>query len=187
MGHHSAVKMLHSRVRLILDYVCAVQSGQLGAPQSPDCSGGSEGAIGSINQEILRDINSLCHTLPLISPDGNMSTSSSQQPFATEFHQVLCKNNFLRSINQFRLFSFNHNPTIKTLSLSVFQKKFKLARQIKSGICFENRKLTKNIIRRVFRLNKTFFTLLDCVYVHNNCFCDSIKEAVHFLLKKCVT
>ena len=30
MGHHSAVKMLHSRVRLILDYVRAVQRGELG-------------------------------------------------------------------------------------------------------------------------------------------------------------
>lgn len=49
-AQHSAIKMLHSRVRLILDYVRAAQMGQV--PQ---------------NHEILREAYSLCHRLPVLS------------------------------------------------------------------------------------------------------------------------
>ncbi|CAH1369241.1 COP9 signalosome complex subunit 6 [Tenebrio molitor] len=48
-AQHSAIKMLHSRVRLVLEYMKAVQSGQL-----------------PTNHEILRDAYSLCHRLPVI-------------------------------------------------------------------------------------------------------------------------
>ncbi|XP_028136636.1 COP9 signalosome complex subunit 6 [Diabrotica virgifera virgifera] len=51
-AQHSAIKMLHSRVRLVLEYMKAVQSGQL--PR---------------NHEVLRDAFSLCHRLPVI--DGS--------------------------------------------------------------------------------------------------------------------
>lgn len=46
---HNAIKMLHSRVKLILEYVKTVQSGQL--PQ---------------NHEILREAHSLVHRLPVL-------------------------------------------------------------------------------------------------------------------------
>lgn len=49
-AQHSAIKMLHSRVHLILDYVRAVKEGKV-AP----------------NHEILREAYSLCHRLPVIS------------------------------------------------------------------------------------------------------------------------
>ncbi|KAJ8913532.1 hypothetical protein NQ315_017083 [Exocentrus adspersus] len=48
-AQHSAIKMLHSRVRLVLEYMKAVQSGQL--PR---------------NHEILREAYSLCHRLPVM-------------------------------------------------------------------------------------------------------------------------
>ncbi|EFA12663.1 COP9 signalosome complex subunit 6 [Tribolium castaneum] len=48
-AQHSAIKMLHSRVRLVLEYMKAVQSGQL-----------------PTNHEILREAYSLCHRLPVI-------------------------------------------------------------------------------------------------------------------------
>ncbi|KAJ8978901.1 hypothetical protein NQ317_008880 [Molorchus minor] len=48
-AQHSAIKMLHSRVRLVLEYMKAVQNGQL--PR---------------NHEILREAYSLCHRLPVI-------------------------------------------------------------------------------------------------------------------------
>ncbi|CAG9826389.1 unnamed protein product [Diabrotica balteata] len=51
-AQHSAIKMLHSRVRLVLEYMKAVQNGQL--PR---------------NHEVLRDAFSLCHRLPVI--DGS--------------------------------------------------------------------------------------------------------------------
>ena len=51
-AQHNAVKMLHSRVKLILDYVKAVQAGEL-----------------PMNHEILRDANSLCHRLPVLHLD----------------------------------------------------------------------------------------------------------------------
>ncbi|GFR01855.1 COP9 signalosome complex subunit 6, partial [Trichonephila clavata] len=51
-AQHSAIKMLHSRVHLILDYVRAVKEGKV-AP----------------NHEILREAYSLCHRLPVISSE----------------------------------------------------------------------------------------------------------------------
>ncbi|XP_035224018.1 COP9 signalosome complex subunit 6-like [Stegodyphus dumicola] len=51
-AQHSAIKMLHSRVRLILDYIRAVKEGKVPA-----------------NHEILREAYSLCHRLPVISTD----------------------------------------------------------------------------------------------------------------------
>jgi len=48
-AQYSAIKMLHSRVRLIMDYVKAVDDGTLTG-----------------NEEILRDIKSLVHKLPLM-------------------------------------------------------------------------------------------------------------------------
>lgn len=48
-AQYSAIKMLHSRVRLILDYVRAVQAGKV--PK---------------NHEILREAYSLCHRLPVL-------------------------------------------------------------------------------------------------------------------------
>lgn len=48
-AQHSAIKMLHSRVHLVLQYMKAVQNGQL--PR---------------NHEILREAYSLCHRLPVV-------------------------------------------------------------------------------------------------------------------------
>lgn len=48
-AQHSAIKMLHSRVKIILDYVKAVQAGTI--PK---------------NHEILREAYSLCHRLPVL-------------------------------------------------------------------------------------------------------------------------
>lgn len=48
-AQHSAIKMLHSRVKLVLEYVRAVQSGKL-----------------PVNHDILRDAYSLSHRLPVI-------------------------------------------------------------------------------------------------------------------------
>ena len=48
-AQHNAIKMLHSRVKLILEYIKAVESGEL--PK---------------NLEILREAYSLCHRLPVL-------------------------------------------------------------------------------------------------------------------------
>lgn len=48
-AQHSAIKMLHSRVKLVLRYVEAVQSGELQG-----------------NQEVLRAACSLGHRLPVL-------------------------------------------------------------------------------------------------------------------------
>lgn len=48
-AQHSAIKMLHSRVRLVLQYVKAVESGQL-----------------PVNREILREAYSLSNRLPVL-------------------------------------------------------------------------------------------------------------------------
>lgn len=48
-AQHSAIKMLHSRVKLVLEYVRAVQSGKL-----------------PVNHDILRDAYSLSHRLPVL-------------------------------------------------------------------------------------------------------------------------
>lgn len=52
MSQHSAIKMLHSRVKLILEYVKAAQRGE--APVSHDA---------------LRLAHSLCHRLPAVQPE----------------------------------------------------------------------------------------------------------------------
>lgn len=59
LGQHGAVKMLHGRLRLILDYVRAVEQGSL-----------------QRNEEVLREIASLCHRLPVMDSDS----------FTHEFH-----------------------------------------------------------------------------------------------------
>ena len=51
-AQHNAIKMLHSRVRLILDYIKAVQAGEV--PR---------------NHEVLREAYSLSHRLPVLSSD----------------------------------------------------------------------------------------------------------------------
>lgn len=48
-AQHSAIKMLHSRVHLVLEYMKAVQNGHLRR-----------------NHEILREAYSLCHRLPVV-------------------------------------------------------------------------------------------------------------------------
>lgn len=58
-AQHGAIKMLHSRVRLLLDYLKAVQSGDL--PK---------------DHKVLRKVSSLCHQLPVL--DGTA--------FQKEFH-----------------------------------------------------------------------------------------------------
>ncbi|TNN73080.1 COP9 signalosome complex subunit 6 [Liparis tanakae] len=50
IAQHSAIKMLHSRVKIILEYVKAVESGEV-----------------PFNHEILREANALCHRLPVLS------------------------------------------------------------------------------------------------------------------------
>ena len=49
MAQHSAIKMLHSRVKLVLDYIRAAESGEVPG-----------------NLEILREAYSLCHRLPVL-------------------------------------------------------------------------------------------------------------------------
>ncbi|KAJ8337815.1 hypothetical protein SKAU_G00367810 [Synaphobranchus kaupii] len=50
IAQHSAIKMLHSRVKVILEYVKAVEAGEV-----------------PFNHEILREANALCHRLPVLS------------------------------------------------------------------------------------------------------------------------
>uniref|UniRef100_A0A8C5MZK5 COP9 signalosome complex subunit 6 n=1 Tax=Leptobrachium leishanense TaxID=445787 RepID=A0A8C5MZK5_9ANUR len=52
IAQHSAIKMLHSRVRLILEYVRAAEGGEV-----------------PFNHEILREASALCHCLPVLSTD----------------------------------------------------------------------------------------------------------------------
>lgn len=61
LSQHSAIKMLHSRVKLILEYVKAAQRGD--AP---------------ISHEALRHAYSLCHRLPALQPER----------FKNDFYQV---------------------------------------------------------------------------------------------------
>lgn len=88
IAQHSAIKMLHSRVRLILEYVRAAESGEGGAGRG---GGGVEGRGGCIkcppppfvgavpfNHEILREACALCHCLPVLSTDK----------FKTDFYDV---------------------------------------------------------------------------------------------------
>lgn len=60
-AQHSAIKMLHSRVKLVLEYVRAVQAGKL-----------------PINHEVLREAHSLSHRLPVLQTDR----------FTTDFYNV---------------------------------------------------------------------------------------------------
>lgn len=48
-AQHNAVRMLHSRVKIILEYLKAMEDGKL--PKRHD---------------ILRDVHSLCHRLPVV-------------------------------------------------------------------------------------------------------------------------
>uniref|UniRef100_A0A8C3Y1J4 COP9 signalosome complex subunit 6 n=2 Tax=Catharus ustulatus TaxID=91951 RepID=A0A8C3Y1J4_CATUS len=52
IAQHSAIKMLHSRVRLILEYVRAAENGEV-----------------PFNHEILREACALCHCLPVLSTE----------------------------------------------------------------------------------------------------------------------
>lgn len=52
-AQHSAISLLNNRIHVIHEYVKAVKEGRL--PK---------------NNEILRDIQSLCHRLPVINSDG---------------------------------------------------------------------------------------------------------------------
>lgn len=52
IAQHSAIKMLHSRVKLILEYIKAVESGEV--PK---------------NHDILRETYSLCYRLPVLNTD----------------------------------------------------------------------------------------------------------------------
>ena len=94
MSHHSAVKMLHSRVRLILDYICSVQKGELGP----------------VNQEILREINSLCHTLPLVAVSSSSCdatvASGTQGAASPTTNAEEFKAEFLQQYNEVALLSF---------------------------------------------------------------------------------
>lgn len=63
-AQHSAIKMLYSRIKLILDYVKAVEKGEV-----PVC------------HETLRLAYSLCHRLPIMQPNR----------FKPDFYQVSYK------------------------------------------------------------------------------------------------
>jgi len=52
LAQHSAIKMLHGRIKVVLQYVRAVEAGEL--PK---------------NHEILREAYSLCHRLPVLNTD----------------------------------------------------------------------------------------------------------------------
>ncbi len=64
-GLHAAVGMLHQRVRVVRDYVAAVQAGTVPA-----------------NPALLRDAAALCQRLPVI--------DLADRRFATEFMRVGC-------------------------------------------------------------------------------------------------
>ncbi|KAL3282243.1 hypothetical protein HHI36_005437 [Cryptolaemus montrouzieri] len=65
LAQHSAIKMLYSRVKLVLEYMKAVENGQL--PR---------------NHEILREAYSLCHRLPV------MQSSRFRQDFYNQCNDV---------------------------------------------------------------------------------------------------
>lgn len=64
-AQHSAIKMLHSRVRLVLQYIKAVEAGDI--PK---------------NHEILREAYSLCHRLPIL------NTQRFQQEFYNQCNDI---------------------------------------------------------------------------------------------------
>ncbi|KAM6289212.1 LOW QUALITY PROTEIN: COP9 signalosome complex subunit 6, partial [Aegotheles albertisi] len=57
IAQHSAIKMLHSRVRLVLEYVRAAQAGEV-----------------PFNHELLREAFALCHRLPGSAPTSSAPT-----------------------------------------------------------------------------------------------------------------
>lgn len=79
MAQHSAIKMLHSRVKLVLKYVQAVQNGELKG-----------------NHEVLRAACSLSHRLPVMNSSKfkadfyNVSKASSLFKF-TDIQYLLNK------------------------------------------------------------------------------------------------
>lgn len=98
IAQHSAIKMLHSRVKLILEYVKATETGAVpgwgghmiliqGTPPCPFWVRSRDSsitcllpAVGEIpfNHEILREAYALCHCLPVLSTDK----------FKTDFYDV---------------------------------------------------------------------------------------------------
>ncbi|TSK87457.1 COP9 signalosome complex subunit 6 [Bagarius yarrelli] len=62
IAQHSAIKMLHSRVKLILEYVKAVEAGEVPFPEIL-----REAKSPQTGHEILREANALCHRLPVLS------------------------------------------------------------------------------------------------------------------------
>ncbi|CAH1781828.1 unnamed protein product [Owenia fusiformis] len=83
-AQHSAIKMLHSRVKLILDYMKAVQAGEV-----------------EKKHDIIREAHSLCHRLPVI------ETNSFKEEFYNQCNDVSLMaylgaiTNSSNSINQF--------------------------------------------------------------------------------------
>lgn len=65
-AQHGAVKMLYSRIKLILDYLKVVQAGEL-----------------PFNQEILREVSSLCHQLPVL------DSKAFDKEFCSQTNEVL--------------------------------------------------------------------------------------------------
>lgn len=73
---HSAIKMLHSRVQLIMQFVKAMKQGAIGLVFKLHAASFNRIEFNEIrpfagtvpyNGEILREVNSLCHRLPVIS------------------------------------------------------------------------------------------------------------------------
>lgn len=65
LAQHNAVKMLHGRIRIIVDYIKAVEAGEL--PK---------------NHEVLREAYSLCHRLPV------MNTPKFREEFYSQCNDV---------------------------------------------------------------------------------------------------
>ena len=68
-AQYGAVKMLHSRVRLVLDYLKAVQSGMyMHNPPAPLMSAGYPVPTGELpcHPQILREASALCNQLPVL-------------------------------------------------------------------------------------------------------------------------
>lgn len=92
IAQHSAIKMLHSRVKLILEYVKASEAGRTGISLVPEalCLPSGEATASTLmpflvpsgevpfNHEILREAYALCHCLPVLSTDK----------FKTDFYDV---------------------------------------------------------------------------------------------------
>lgn len=95
IAQHSAIKMLHSRVKLILEYVKASEAGRTGVSLGPEVLSSPSGGVTAstlmqllvpsgevpFNHEILREAYALCHCLPVLSTDK----------FKTDFYDVSAK------------------------------------------------------------------------------------------------